>query len=176
MRKNKYFSFIASLLIIALNFPCIIANAADIAPDTNIIYNTEYTLTPYEVSPSRVAPGLEYLIFRMDVTNLISLKSTYGTGKYFYKDTIPSDGYLFYVGKLTSSGGSIDVGIGFKNSANGEIVSVHESSFTSGQVSYSNNISPSNLRNNIMYLGYVDGRTNGPISGYVQYYYNDPNS
>ena len=176
MKKYKQSIAKVCVLFAMLNLLCINANATQINYDADILYIPEYMLTPYKSPSAKVAPGLEYLIFRMDVNNLVSLKSTYGTGKYFYKSTIPSNGYLFYIGNLTSSAGKIKVGIGFKNPVNGEIVSVHESSFASGKVSYSENISPSNLRSDIMYLGYVDGRSNGPINGYVQYYYNDPNS
>jgi hypothetical protein len=124
---------------------------------------------------AREAPGLEQLLFTLYGSNVSSLLSTYGTSKYFIKDDIPTNGYIFYVGKLSSTYYS-EAGICYIAS-DGERTAVSRTTFKPDVVTTSSNYSPAKLRSDRKYYGYIKRASGtGTVSGYVQYYYLDPNS
>lgn len=125
---------------------------------------------------TREAPGLEQLLFTFYGKNVSTLLSTYGTPKYFVKDDIPTDGYIFYVGKLSSTYYS-EAGICYIDANSNERVPVSTTTFKPDVITTSSNYSPAKLRGDRKYYGYIKRASGtGTVSGYVQYYYLDPKS
>lgn len=170
----RSFAILLIATLVLQNIIFIPAQAIEYDSDLGMYVDRENYLTPYQSSQSsleREAPGMEHLLFPMYANSLTQLLSTHGTAKYFYKSDIDEDGYLFYTGELTSSSSRVKVGIAYKNPANGEIVSVHATSFETNKVYSSENISPSKLSSNIKYLGFINATDCSAVSGYVHYYY-----
>lgn len=130
-----------------------------------------------EISPkARVAPGLERMLFSFRGDDVSGLFTTYGTTKFFEKKNIPENGYIFYVGQLSSTYYS-EAGICYISQNDGERIAVTRTRFEPGKITTSSNYSPSLLRSDRKYYGYIKRASGvGSVSGYVQYYYLDPNS
>lgn len=130
-----------------------------------------------EISPSaRAAPGLERMLFSFRGDGVTNLFTTYGTTKFFEKKDIPENGYIFYVGQLSSTNYS-EAEICYISQKTGERVAVTRTRFEPGKIITSSNYSPANLRSDLRYYGYIKRASGvGNVSGYVQYYYLDPNS
>lgn len=123
----------------------------------------------------REPAGLEYLLFAMSASQLTNeLLTTRTSGKYFEKDQIPSDGYLFYTGKLIAKNTHAAAGICYYIYATGKFSSIHETSFPSDKVTSSGYLLPSNLSNGYVYFGYIKNvNVTGYVNGYVHFYYLD---
>lgn len=177
MKKVHLFTN-AVLICVILGFilMCPVESSAEVASNETIVMaDPSERLLPYQGIMERDPAGLEYLLFPMEARNLTNyLLTTLGTDKYFYKADIPDDGYLFYVGELRANDTSAAAGICYYNTPKGEHESVHETSFPSGVTTSSGYISPSRLRSDLAYLGYIKNvSAKGEVSGFVHYYYLD---
>lgn len=177
MKKMRLFTN-AFLICVILGFilMCPVESLAEVASNETIVMaDPSERLLPYQGIMQRDPAGVEYLLFPMEARNLTNyLLTTRGTDKYFVKEDIPDDGYLFYVGELRADDTSAAAGICYYNMPAGENVSVHETSFPSDVTTSSGYISPSRLRSGLSYLGYIKNlNATGEVSGFVHYFYLD---
>lgn len=175
MKKVRFVMFLLSCCML-LNLVPSVANAAEMVESKSIVYaDPAEQLLPYQGIMPREPAGLEYLLFGMEANQLTSkLLTTNNSGKFFVKSQIPSDGYLFYVGRLTANKTHAAAGICYYSTSSGEFVSIHETDFPSNTATSSGYILPNNLRDNRAYLGYIKNvDVAGYVSGYVHYYYLD---
>ncbi len=161
------------ILVSCILFPA----SADIFTEDETLRSGNPTEMLSEISSTaRVAPGLERMLFSFRGDHVSNLLTTYGTTKYFEKSDIPENGYIFYVGQLSSTYYS-EAGICYIMSSGGERVAVTRTRFEPGQITTSSNYSPASLRSDLRYYGYIKRASGvGSVTGYVQYYYLDPNS
>lgn len=177
--KKKVRQFTNVLLVcVILGFilMCPVESAAAIVSNETIVMaDPSEQLLPYQGMMKRDPAGVEYMLFPMEAHNLTNyLLTTRGTSKYFLKADIPDDAYLFYVGELSANNTSAAAGICYYNSIAGISVSIHETSFPSDTTTSSGYISPSNLRSDRTYYGYIKNlNQSGVVSGYVHFYYLD---
>lgn len=136
--KRQFIVLVLSFCIL-FNLVPSVASATEIEPNEMIITaDPSEWLIPYQGIMPREPAGLEYLLFTMSASQLTNeLLTTRTSGKYFEKDQIPSDGYLFYTGKLTAKNTRAAAGICYYIYATGKFSSIHETSFPSDKVTSS---------------------------------------
>lgn len=163
------------MLTVLFSFLGLRAEASEIDSECDIIDDKANYLIPYNGPMTRDPVGTEYLLFSMNFTNVNGLKTTRSSpgNKFFEKEDIPSDDYLYYVGKITSKYGT-KAGICFYDSGDGIFITEHSTGFSSGVTTNSPYLSPSNLRSEAAHFGFVkDESGSGNASGYVQFYHFD---